>query len=345
MKQHIIVKLAGVTLVLSLILACGGQAQKVSREDKSSLFDDPMKRYPNEMYITGISSGDTPEIAKDRAISEVARVIKADIKSTELLVEEYLETGIEMELDRKSSFTRQVDITTEQTLKNVNIGKTWLDEKDGRYYAIAYLDRLDTSEIYKADLADMEKKIEAYYNKAQTESDKLARLAYINEAVMLAIQRDMMIEQLNTISQGMDKFTPSVKPEQLSQLRREITRDINVRLDLESGNWDDFPGALSEVLQLYGFQLAEENPDVVVRGDLQMEELDRKGYFVRWFVDLHFIDMSTDTEFVTYTDNDREGANSMGEAKRRAVLRMTKIVKQNLYDRLDSYFSSIVVSN
>ncbi len=341
MRLSLIMKIVALPLLFALLLACGGQAQKVSKESKSSLFDDPTKRYPNEMYITAVSSGDTPEIAKDRAIADVAKVIKADINSQQLLIEEYIETGIEMELDRKSSFTRQIDITTEQTLKNVNIGKTWRDEADGRYYAVAYLDRLDTSEIYKADLADMETKIKSYYDKAGSKTDKLARLAYVNKAISLAIQRDMMIEQLNTISQGAYSFTPTVKAPELSSLRRRITGDINVKLDLNSGGYDEFPGAVSEVLQAYGFGLSEGQPDVIVKGSMRMEELERKGHFVRWFVDLHFTDTANNTEFVTYTDDDREGSNSMGEAKRRAALRMVKVVKKNLYDRLDSYFDSL----
>jgi hypothetical protein len=325
------------------VLVLCGHAQK-SVEKKTSLLDDPMVRYPNEMYIAAVSSGDTPEAAKDRAISEVAMVIQADINLQQQLIEQYLETGVNFDMERKTEFNRQIEITTRQNLKNVNIGKTWLSDQDGRYYAVAYLDRMETSEIYQNELAGLDSEIKIYYDKTLASSEKLTRLAYINKAIELAVQRDVMANQLNTISLGDESFTPQVKPSELSDARRQITKDIKVKLDLNYGDWSELPGAVSEVLQSYGFNLADTNPDILVTGSLRMEQLERKGYFIRWFVDLHFKDLSTDTEFITYTEDDREGSTSFSEAERRGAMRMAGEVKKNLYQRLDSYFKSLMVS-
>ncbi|MCP4581974.1 MAG: hypothetical protein GY839_10165 [candidate division Zixibacteria bacterium] len=333
-------------LIIPLLIVCGGgPAQKASEmKPKPGLFDDPLKRYPNQMYIASVGSGDTQEIAKDRATGDIAKVIQADIRLQQRLVEEYFEsgTGADMKLEKSSNFNRQIDITAEQSLQNVNIGRTWLNENDGLYYAVAYMDRDETATIYQQQLAKIDADVTTFYNGAQQSTEKLTRLAFINKAMALAVQRDVMTKQLNTISLGTQDFTPNVKPADLIMTRQAITRDIAVKLDLDYETWDEFPGAVGEVLQAFGFQIAEGEPDVTVTGNMKMTQLEREGYFVRWFVELHFTDMSTAAKFLTYTDDDREGSTSYGEAERRAAARMSRTVKRNLYERLDSYFATLM---
>ena len=334
-----------IILLVPLLMMCG-HARKTAETPKKSIFDDPLGRYPNSAFIAAVGSGDTQEAAKERAISDVAKVIEVDINAQQQLVEEYLESGTadDMQLQRKSSFSRQINLTTQQSLKNVNIGKTWMSNEDGRYYAVAYLDRMETAEIYKQELATIDQQVSDYYTESQKAPEKLNQLAYINKAISLAVQRDAMASQLNTISQGLDTFTPTISPSKLAKTRRLITQNITVKPELTFEKYEEFPGAVGEVLQAFGFQLTNGEPDVLVTGSLKMEQLERQGYFVRWSVDLHFKDAASNTEFLTYTDDDREGSTSYGEAERRAAIRMSSAIKKKLYDRLQDYFDSLVAS-
>ena len=189
-----------IILLMPFLIMCG-QARKTAENPKKSIFDDPLGRYPNSAYIAAVGSGDTQEAAKERAISDVAKVIEVDVNAQQQLVEEYFESGTaeDMQLQRKSSFSRQIDLSTKQSLKNVNIGKTWMSNEDGRYYAVAYLDRMETSEIYQQELTGLDKQVTDYYREAQKTPEKLSQLAYINKAINLAMQRDAMASQFSIL--------------------------------------------------------------------------------------------------------------------------------------------------
>ncbi len=124
------------------------------------------------MYISSIGTGDTPEAARNNAITGVAQVFKLDIKAQEEIIENYFETGTDKELSlkRSSSVTKQINVTTDQNLKNVVIDKTWFSPGDARHYALAYIDRDQSSEIYLKDIKKADDEIAVYFGKFK-ESD------------------------------------------------------------------------------------------------------------------------------------------------------------------------------
>ena len=52
---------------------------KSGTSERPRWVDDPQRMYPFEMYIAAVGSGDTPEAAKNNAISGVSQVFRADI--------------------------------------------------------------------------------------------------------------------------------------------------------------------------------------------------------------------------------------------------------------------------
>jgi hypothetical protein len=299
--------------------------------------------YPNELYITATGSADTQDDANKRAINGVAQVIKVDLKSQQELVAKYFETGVgqDMLIEATSQFTVQIELRTEQSLKNINIGKTWLSKEDGRYYAFAYMDRAETGAIYSKNIAEIDVEINDYYDRSKKANDKLTKLAYLYKSINLAAQRDALNEQMTTITQGQQSIPPSVAPADLIEARLELTQQCKVKLDLDYSKWNDFPNAVTDVLTSYGFHLTDANPDFIVSGKLSMEKLKREGFFIRWAIELHFTDLSTNTEFLNYSDEDREGHKSFEEAERRAIVRLSAAIRKNLFKRIDAHLSSL----
>jgi len=203
------IQLCLIVLFLTLI-TCAAPRKQTPQKSVSERFAekvDPQSLYPNELYITATGSGDTQDIANKNAVNGVAQVIKVDLKSQQQLVEKYFETGVgkDMLLEAASTFTSQIELVTEQSLKNVNIGKTWLSKDDGRYNAFAYMDRAETAEIYTKDITSIDNEISIYYGKFISSTDKLTKLAYLHKALNLSAQREAMNEQLTTKPVGSER--------------------------------------------------------------------------------------------------------------------------------------------
>jgi hypothetical protein len=340
-----------VLLMMVVLLGCSsGQNVKTKPSERPSWVDDPGRMYPFEMYISAVGSGDTPEAARNNAINGVAQVFKLDIKSQEDIIENYFETGTDKDLNmkRSSNVTKQINVTTDQNLKNVVIDKTWYSPNDARHYALAYIDRDQSSEIYLKDIKKYDDEVTAYFDKLKNSDvsvSKLTRLAYINEAMNEAASRDILIQQLLTLSRGEVSYTPKVSPSELIAARNEARQEIRVALRLEKSDWSEFDNAVRDVLQSFGFSIVQDNPDYIVTGGLSMRELEREGAFVRWQIDLHMSDAKTGTEFLTYSDEGREGHKTYSEAERRAARTAKEKVNSEFYKKIEEYLSSMIKAN
>jgi len=345
--------ISGIMLVLLLIMALGcssAKNPKIKPTERPRWVDDPGRMYPFEMYISSVGTGDTPEAARNNAITGVAQVFKLDIKAQESILENYFETGTDKELSmtRSSSVTKQINVTTNQNLKNVVIDKTWFSRKDARHYALAYIDRDQTAEIYLNDIKKADDDVVTYFNKFRDTDEsvsKMTRLAYLNKSMGQAASRDVLTQQLSTLSRGEASYTPKVPPTELISARNEARQRIKVSLKLEENKWPEFENMVREVLQSFGFSVVQDNSDFIVTGGLTMEHLDREGFFVRWQLDLHMSEKATQTEFLTYSDGGREGHQSFSEAERRAARTAKDKIKSNFYKKIEDYLSSLIKVN
>ena len=170
-----------IILILLVFLGCSsGQNLKTKPSERPRWVDDPGRMYPFEMYISSVGTGDTPEAARNNAITGVAQVFKLDIRAQEDIIENYFETGTDKELNmkRSSSVTKQISVTTDQNLKNVVVDKTWYSAVDARHYALAYIDRDQSSEIYLTDIKKADKEIAVYFDKFKVTDEKISKLAF-----------------------------------------------------------------------------------------------------------------------------------------------------------------------
>jgi hypothetical protein len=312
-------------------------------EEKPRWVDNPREEYPDELYIAGVGSGDTLEKAKDNARAEVAKVIRLDINVQQKIVDTYLETGTGEDLDMKRStdFVNRVNVATEQSLKNVKIEKTWLLKESAQYYALALIDRKETAAIYAREVKKKDGEVTSYVTSAKEAGNRLAKLAFLRKAIVCAVDRDILSEQLATISGGTVHFTHSISRADLIREKERLSRMTGVQVDLDFGNWDEFPNTLKKVLENNGFRIVNDDPDVVVTGRLAIEKLERKGYFVRWYYELHMKEVASGSEFLTIDDSGREGHRSYPEAEDRAVRTACAQLERDMTRKLDDYFQSL----
>ncbi len=160
-----------------------------------------------------------------------------------------------------------------------------------------------------------------------------------------AASRDILIQQLSTLSHGEASYTPAIAPTELISARNEARKQIKVAIRLEESEWSEFENAVRDVLQSFGFSIVPDNPEYVVTGGLSMRKLEREGFFVRWQLDLHLNEAATQTEFLTYSDEGREGHQSYSEAERRAARTAKGKINSEFYKKIESYLSSLIKEN
>jgi hypothetical protein len=338
--------------VMLLFLGCiPANSVKSETSERPRWIDDPQRLYPFEMYISAVGSGDTPEAAKNNAIAGVSQVFKADIDARRYLEETYFETGADkdMTLKKTSETINKINVTSDQSLKNIVIDKTWLSPTDARHYALAYIDRDETIAIYLKDIRAIDEEAAIFHNRYKEAGDDvtpMTKLAYINTSIDAAASRDVLIQQLNILSQGQGTYTPKVTPSDIILARDQARKNVRVKLELQQVEWPAFENSVREVLQSFGFGVVEENADYILNGNfeiIRLEQTDPNRAFVRWNMDLHLNGIAAQRQFLSYSDSGREGHTTYPEAERRAARTARKSILDGFYTELEKYLSSLTL--
>jgi hypothetical protein len=337
---------SSVLIPAMLLVTCMAVNHVVAKdkEVRPSWVDDREKEFPRESYLSSIGIGDSPEAARNSAMVNISQMIEVDIKSQQNVIEQYFETGTDKNLNmlRSSNLSHTASMVTKQSLKNVVVARTWYSKEDARHYALAYIDRSETSAIYVSEIERLDGLVQSYYAGYKSAESKLTRLAYLDRAISNAVERDIFRRQLATIAASPSEYAVSVSPSELIQARHQLQQGLRISLKVNDVGWPEFENSVRESLEDIGFKVVTDGADYRVDGHLRIERLDRPEIFVGWYLDLHLVDIVGNSEFLTFNDSGREGHLTVAEAERRAARSVRATIMDKFYKRTVSYLSTLI---
>ncbi|MBD3224023.1 MAG: hypothetical protein GF313_04800 [Caldithrix sp.] len=325
------------TLFFTFLLSCTyAQKQKPTTGDQQPEWvHHPHKKYPKSMYLVGIGTGDTRADAENNAIGSISKIFQADVRVDETLVENYLETKDE------ASFTSQMlnktKVGSRQNIKNITIAESFFDESEGLYYVLAYLDRSDTEEIYKKEMADNYQTVQKYYDNYQASSNKLNRYAFLQNAINIMKINELLKAQYQiiTISGSMPKAP--VLLSDLEKERLELLNNITVIIKGKGAHQREMEDYLKEVVGKIGFKVVNQQADFLFDYHLETSKanLNRQnitGY--NWQLAIEVKDNLNNYALKTFNLSNR----TMGISDDQATAKMLSIIRSRLTENFHQQF-------
>ncbi|MBD3384414.1 hypothetical protein GF407_05735 [candidate division KSB1 bacterium] len=280
-------------LLIMLFLFQCTYSQKQSIEKGGQLpqwVHEPHKSYPQSMYLVGIGSGDTRLDAENVAIGNIAKIFQATVKVDETLLENYLES------DEQSRFTTQMlnktRVTSNQDLKNITIAKSFFYENEGLYYVLAYLDRMETEELYRQDMESNIDKAMSFYNAYKESQNKLSRYVFLQKAIDLLRLNEALNTHYQIISTMGDKIQSPLPLEEMERDRLALLNQIGVEVIVNGDKESEIRDYLHQVVGKIGFKIVQSDADFTfdARFDLNPADLGRDditGYNWKLTTDVH----------------------------------------------------------
>ena len=312
-------------------------------QDRPSWIDNPNGKYSDASYLVAIGEGDNRKAAENNATSNLALIFKSDIKVDNSQIDRYNELmGDQEAFQHESNVTKKVNVSSKQTLFNVKFGESYTSNT-GRVFVLAYIDKMETADIYNEKIKVNTEKINFFITTASNTSDKIINYSALNAASLFSLDNEMLIEQLkiispefgNTENLGYDHNDITKKS---IDAAKEISFSVNIQNDSD-GKTTAF---IKEFLNSKGF-IINSNPILKIDGSVTYEKLDlgRPEKFVSWNLYLNMLDLEENTLFST-TAKGREGSVSYDAALSRCVNEIGKKIKSDFGKKLVTYFDNLV---
>jgi len=331
-------------LIIITFLGCSTNSVKKTAE-KPEWIDNPKAKYPEGMYLAAVGYGSTRRSAEADAMGSVARIFKTDIKANTKFTERYSELESAKQDNQVSLFaenTKDIFISAEQDLINIEIGETYTDNL-GKVYALAYIHRSRTADIYDEKISQTDEMVQFYLNKYETSKVITQQYAYLGVASIFAFQNQTLLDQLAIISPmeyqmiGIENKYPEI-----ISLMRDIASKISFSVDVKNDKNDIISNTIKEIINEMNFNIVASDAMLKIQAEVlyQDVQLDRKEEFVKSEFNLSITDK--DNKIVlSLNEKDRTGGINKEEAISKSRSAIVKSLKKKLQIRIEKYFDSL----
>lgn len=330
-------------VVIALIGCSSNSRNKVG--DKPEWIDNPKIKYPEGMYLSAVGYGSTRRSAEADAMGSVARIFKTDVKANTKYSERYSELETTTKGDDVSLFsenTKDIFISAEQDLINIEIGESYTDNL-GKVYALAYIHRSRTADIYDEKITQTDEMVNFYLDKYKANNDIIKQYAYLGVASIFAFKNQTLLDQLAIISLTEYEMLgiKNTYPKTVS-LMREVASQISFSINVNNDENNILANTVHEIINEMNFNTVTSNPMLRVEGDVTYRdvELDRKESFVKSEFTIRVIDRNNQT-VLSINEKGRTGGINKAEAISKSKSAIVNTLKKKLQVRIEKYFDSL----
>lgn len=299
--------------------------------------DGPSAQYSEAAYLIGVGSGDTRQGADDSAYAAVARIFRAEIRTTTHEREDFRQTekGKKTEVDRTVDLRNQTEVSTEKALEQVRIAERWTDPVSKVYYALAVLDRAKSASALRQKSLDAEMEAREWEERAKKATDPIEQARALHKALLAARQTELYESDLRVVQPtgGGDGLKVSAAALD-DQLRNLLSRSFKVDVQIDGPEAASVRDAVLAGLHEKGFTSGGE-ADLLIKGKIGLEEADLKDprwHYVRWSADLTLTQKEGQKEFGRIQKSGKEGHLTPKEAERKALAALQKEVSETVGD-------------
>ncbi len=337
-------KIIYLLLIVLFLAACSSNSAR-KKGGKPEWIDNPKVKYPEGMYLSAVGYGSTRRSAEADAMGSVARIFKTDVKANSKYSERWSDLESSSQEDEVSLFaenTKDIFISAEQNLINIEIGESYTDNL-GKVYALAYIHRSRTADIYDEKISQTNEMIDFYMDKYNSAYDNTHKYAYLGVASIFAFQNQTLLDQLAIISPmeyemvGIENRYPKI-----NSLMREIASQISFSINVENDENDIIANIINEIINEMNFNIVDNNAMLMVNSKISYQdvELDRKEDFVKYEFQLSITDRNEQT-VLSINEKGRTGGINRAEAVSKSKSSIVSSLKKKLRVRIEKYFDSI----
>jgi len=309
--------------------------------------ENPKAKYSELLYLTAIGEGDSRNGAENMAAANLSKIFESKIKAEDATRQRYRELTIDHKTTTEDDLTvdKNVNIRSEQTLYNIQFADSYTDDL-GRIYALAFLKRFETGEIYEGKIDKNAERIEYFSKQSKEANGILIKYAALNAASVVALHNEILLEQLNIISPDTKEFLElNYNYNDLVKETAELAKQVGFSINIQNDPDHKIGIAVESMLTDLGFVISEKGILEVV-SDVLFENTDLHRdddfKFVRYNFNLKIIDKSGNI-IVSLFEIGKEGHTTYFEAQERAIRTIDKKIKKNLKKKLIAYFDGLVM--
>lgn len=237
----------GLTVLVIALSACSQSSPVINDGDRPDWVVGEPGDYPNAAFVSATGSASKPEVAKDRALGNLAKIFELQVRessTTTQQVQTHRAGGVES-VQASARLASRVNVTTDKMISGARIAEQWQNPEDLTHYALAVLDRGQAGSNIRGEINRLDREIAFSVSNAASRTDPLQKIADLQTAIEMQLERESLQGTLKVIDlTGRGK--PSVwSIAELTEQQDQALRSMAMRSVVVT----DTTGGLDKILQ------------------------------------------------------------------------------------------------
>jgi len=198
MFNKIINKLPAICIILT---GCMQSSVHVNADGQPDWVNAEPVDYPNASYVYATGSASKAEVAKDRALGNLAKIFELQIRESSTTtqdVQTHKSEGVES-VESTARIASKVNVHTDKMINGARIAEQWQNPDDLTHYALAVLDRTQAGNNIRSEINRLDRETAFTVANADSRQQALLKVADLQDAIMMQTERNSLQKTLKII--------------------------------------------------------------------------------------------------------------------------------------------------
>lgn len=234
-------------LILLLLTGCMQSSAVRNADEKPDWLSGEPANYPNASYVYATGSASKAEVARDRALGNLAKIFELQIRESSTTMQDIQTHKAEGDESVQTSarIASTVNVHTDKMINGARIAELWQNPDDLTHYALAVLDRAQASNNIRNEINQLDRDIAFTVANADSRKDPLHKVADLQDAITMQSERNSMQKTLKIIDLHGKGKPSSWNLAELTEQQEQALKSLNMRGVV----LHDSVGQLDKVLQ------------------------------------------------------------------------------------------------
>lgn len=327
--MHYKVKHISLLMIAALVFsACGTSQNKKDKTTESSVLpswiNNYKDEYPDLLFLSNMGVSEYKSMAEKQAYQGIASAFEVHISAVDESTEVTTESADKFNQTYSEVFN--ITTTTDQNLINIKTSESYFDEKSGKHYILATLNKSNTSAMYQEERNKLLADAESIYAKSKTETDNLLKVSYISNSIA-NLEKVKEVESKLRILDNSTMDVPKFKEVHDLVIEREKLLE-SAKVYIENSD-DKIYNMLKTDLVDLGLKITSDKNKALILVDftIKMEDsgvINQDAKFVMWYLDVNLNHSNKEQTFGAYSSKGRSSQLTSAAAKERAYFDIDK---------------------
>lgn len=323
---------------LTLLILLSGCATEQSSIIKGTKRGATSTDFSSGKYLKATGIGNSEKEARLNAKAELAAIFESKVSSDVINRVRSIVEGSGKETVTRDD-ERNIKVLSSVDLKGVEINKTWYDEKQRAYYAVAMLERAKAGDDWQKEVDHIDDEIELILGALNRQKSDFSKFQSLKKARQLWMNKEVILSRLRVLGYS-DLSVAAYNARDIFSSIQQLKSQFMVFITVggASNRFSEvIVNEISEGLSNAGYLITndKEEGNLLIEASLKVMpvELNNPGWeFARAALNLSIVDKASGLTVGEISENKRSSHLTYEEAAHKAVKTVSKISTEKVIE-------------